>query len=307
MSPTKKFLGSIWDYVVLTLGTLLYCMSWDSFLIPNDIASGGLTGACAILQFATGIPVSYSFIVANVILLVGGFLILGKGFGFRTVFVIALSTILFKVLPTLPLLQSIPGQPLYISEKVLIPVIGGLIEAVGIAMIFHKGGSTGGTDIVALVVNKFWPTSPGKVFLYTDLFIIASILLIPGKSVQDMIYGYICMVTFSVTIDSLLLGSKSTVQVLVFSQNFDRIADYIIHEMDRGVTALNAVGWFTREDKKVLLILIRKAQLPQLTRAIKAIDKSAFVSVSSASSVYGEGFEEMKTGLSRSKKSPDKQ
>ena len=155
---------------------------------------------------------------------------------------------------------------------------------------------------MALIVNKFWPVSPGKVFFFVDLFIIASILLVPGKNFQDMIYGYIAMVTFSVGIDYMLLGSKSTVQILVFSQQYQKIADYIIKDMDRGVTALNAIGWYTKEEKKVLLILVRKSQLPMLTKAIKSIDRKAFVSVSPASGVYGEGFEEIKTGLNRKRK-----
>jgi uncharacterized membrane-anchored protein YitT (DUF2179 family) len=279
-------------------------MAWDSFMIPNNIASGGLTGACTILQFATAgrIPVPYSFVIANSILLLLGSLALGKGFGFKTIYAIALSTVLFKILPNFDFLKSIPGEFLYVDEKVLIPVIGGLLEAVGIGFIFKKGGSTGGTDIIALLINKFWPVSPGQVYLCTDLFIIASILLVPGKTVQDMIYGYISMITFSLMVDYVLLGSKSSVQILVFSQKYSEIADYIINNMDRGVTAINAVGWYTKESKKVLLILVRKSQLPMLSKAIKDIDHNAFVSVSPASGVYGEGFEEIKTGIHRKKK-----
>jgi len=279
-------------------------MAWDSFMIANNIASGGLTGGCAIVQFATNgaIPVEYSFILANALLLLVGFLVLGKGFGFKTIYVIALPTFLFHFLPGLDFLKSLPGRPLYVDEKVLIPIIGGVLEAVGVGMIFIKGGSTGGTDVLALIINKFWPVSPGKVYVCTDIFIIASILLVPGKTFQDMIYGYIAMVTFSVGIDYVLLGNKSTVQILVFSHKYSEIADYIIKEMDRGVTALDAIGWYTKEERKVLLILVRKAQLPMITKAIKNIDHKAFVSISPASGVYGEGFEEIKTGISRKKK-----
>jgi uncharacterized membrane-anchored protein YitT (DUF2179 family) len=304
---TKMITKTLWDYFAVSFGTLLYCMAWDAFLIPNNIASGGLTGACTIVQFATNgaIPVAYSFISVNTLLLLIGFLVMGRGFGFKTIYCIALSTILFRFLPAFDFLKAIPGEPLFVDEKVLIPIIGGILEAVGVGIIFIKGGSTGGTDILALIVNKFWPISPGKVFLFVDLFIIASILLVPGKTFQDMIYGYIAMVTFSVGIDYMLLGSKSTVQILVFSQQYQQIADYIIKEMDRGVTALNAVGWYTKEEKKVLLILVRKSQLPMLTKAIKNIDKKAFVSISPASGVYGEGFEEIKTGINRKKKNTE--
>ena len=297
----KKIFGHIREYLIISLGTLVYCMAWESFLIPNNIANGGLTGLCTIIQFATNglIPVSYSFIVANVLLLCLAFIILGKGAGIKTIYCILLSTVLFAVLPEFTFLKSIPGQPLYISEKVLIPLIGGLLEAFGIGLILHYGGSTGGTDIVALIVNKFWPVSLGKSYFYMDIFIIASILFLPGKSVQDMIYGYIAMITFSYMVDFMLLGRKSTVQVLIFSEKYEKIADYIIKSMDRGVTALKSVGWYTKQDKNVLLVLVRKTQLSDLTRVVKELDKNAFMSISPASGVYGEGFEEIKTGFTK--------
>lgn len=295
----RKLFETLKEYIILSFGTLMYCLAWESFLIPNNVASGGLTGLCTIIQFATQgfIPVSYSFIVLNVILLAIAFFVLGRGFGFKTIYCILLSAILFEVLPQFTFLKSIPGEPLYINEKVLIPLIGGLMEAVGIGIIIHYGGSTGGTDIVALIVNKFWPVSPGKTYLYTDLFIISSIIFLPGKTVQDMVYGYIAMVTFSYMVDFVLLGRKSTVQVLIFSQHYDKIADYIMKDMDRGVTAIKSIGWYTKQDKSVLLVLVRKTQLAELTKAVKTLDKNAFISVSPASSVYGEGFEEIKTGV----------
>ncbi|MGP1610335.1 MAG: YitT family protein [Candidatus Cryptobacteroides sp.] len=298
---TDKSITCFKEYLILSFGTLIYCMAWVCFMIPNNIASGGLTGMCTILQFATngGIPVAYSFIIANVILLIIAFIVLGKGVGFKTIYCILLSTLFFEFLPRFAFLESIPGQPLYISEKVLVPIIGGLMEAVGIGFILHYGGSTGGTDIIALIVNKFWPVSLGKAYFYMDIFIIASILLIPGKTVQDMVYGYIAMITFSLMVDFVLLGRKSTVQVLIFSQKYDRIADYIIEKMDRGVTVLKSVGWYTKQEKDVLLVLVRKTQLSSLTKVVKEIDKNAFVSVSPASSVYGEGFEEIKAGVSK--------
>ena len=184
----------------------------------------------------------------------------------------------------------------------MIPIVGGLLEAVGVGLIFQRGGSTGGTDIAALVLNKFWPISPGKVYLYSDIFIIASVLLIPGKTFEDMIYGYLAMITFSFMLDFVLLGSKSTVQVLVFTQKYEEMADYMMAKLHRGVTALKAVGWYTKQDKNVLLIVARKSQMPELSKAIKHIDDKAFVSVSPASSVYGEGFDQLKTGIEKKKK-----
>ena len=300
----RKILPVLWDYVILTIGSLIYVVSWTSFLIPNGIASGGLTGACTIIEMATGgvIPVAWSFPVLNALLIILATLILGKGFGFRTIFVILVSTVLFDLMPKVDALISLPGHPLYLGESILVPIIGGLLEAMGIGLVLSRGGSAGGTDIFAVIINKFWPISPGRVYLYFDLVIIASVLLIPGKTFQDMIYGYIAMISFSLAVDYVLLGRKSSVQVLIFSDRYAEIADYIIHVMDRGVTAINAVGWYTQTDRKVLLVLVRKTQLHLVTKAVKGVDPKAFISVSPASDVYGEGFEEIKTGIDRKKK-----
>ena len=303
MTKTNKVLNVIWDYFLISFGTLLYCMAWCSFLIPNGISAGGLTGACTILQFATNgaIPVANSFFVMNVILLIMGVMVLGNAFGLKTVYSILLSSLLLKVLPDYHFLEATQGNFLFIDNKLLIPVVGGLIEAVGVGIIFSHGGSTGGTDVIALIINKYWPLSPGKVYLYTDLFIIASILLVPGKSFQDMIYGYITMITFSTMLDFVLMGSKSTVQVLVFSDKSNELADHIMKNLNRGVTALKSIGCYTGKEKDVLLVIVRKSQISQLSKVIKKVDTKAFVSVAPASSVYGEGFDELKTGVVRKK------
>ncbi len=299
MEGKKKIMKTVGDYLMLSLGTLLYCMAWDFFLIPNDFTSGGLTGLCTILQFATlgRIPVAYSFIIANTFLVTVGTLILGKGFGFRTIYCIALSTLFFRFLPELEFLYSVPGNVLYIDSRLLIAIIAGGLEAVGLCTVFLYGGSTGGSDIIALVLNKYWPVSVGKVFLVTDTFIIASVLLTPGHNVNDMVYGYVVMVMSAYILDYLMLGRQSSVQVMIFSDKQDTIAGYIMNEMERGVTAIKARGCYTGKDRDVLLVVVRKSELRSVTKAIKALDKNAFVSVVSAANVYGEGFEEIKTGM----------
>ena len=295
----SSFLSILDDYVVITIGVLFYTFAWADMLIPNGIASGGLTGACTILNFATGIPVYLSYIVINGLLILLGTLILGKGFGFKTLYAIGLSTLGLDFLAGMEFLH------VFFDNKLLLVIVAAIIESIGITCILARGGSTGGTDIVALIVNKFWPVSLGKVFLAVDVFIIASILLIPGKTVEDMVYGDVAMVIFSVFVDWVLLGRNSTWQIMVFSNKYKEIADTVIHDLNRGVTALDAQGWYSGEHKKVLLIMVRKPELHTITKTVKEIDPTAFVTVSSASTVYGEGFDEMKTGinLKRKKKS----
>jgi uncharacterized membrane-anchored protein YitT (DUF2179 family) len=283
-------------------------MAWTSFLIPNNLASGGLTGLTTILEYATNgrIPMDFTYALLNIVLLIAGFLFLGKAFGFKTIYVIALSSFLFWLLPKYcPDLVVVDPN----LDKIMLVLIGGAMESIGIGMILLRGGSTGGTDIVAMILNKYWPISPGKVYLYSDIFIVSSLLLVPvdqGGGLVNMIYAYVVMLTFSFGVDYVLLGNKSSVQLLVFSKKYKEIADHIIYDVQRGVTALQSVGWYSQQESKVLLIILRKYQMNEVINEIKRIDKDAFVSVSSANSVDGEGFEEIKTGIGIKKKKLDK-
>ena len=288
---TSNLLTTIWDYFLMTVGSLIFVMAWTSFLIPNGLASGGLTGLCTIIQYGTGIPVGWTYPTINIILLILGFLSLGKAFGVKTIYVIVLTSVLFEVMPKFPQLE------VYIDEKFFVALVGSAMESVGIGLVLLRGGSTGGTDIVAMMINKYWPVSPGRVYLFTDIFIISSLLFIPDKGLVDVIYASVVMIGFSIGVDFVLLGNKSSVQILVFSSKYEQIADHIINEVRRGVTALQSVGWYSQKESKVLLIIARKHQMNDVVNAVKAIDKNAFISVSTAKSVYGEGFEEVKSGL----------
>ena len=294
---TNKILSTLWDYFLMTVGSVIFCMAWTSFLIPNGLSSGGLTGFCTIIQYGTGLPVGISYPVLNFLLLLLGFLVLGKGFGVKTIYVIILSSVLFSILPNFDGEVWPLNLRVHIDNKLLVVMVGALMESVGIGLVMLRGGSTGGTDIVAMMINKYWPISPGKVYLYSDLFIIASLLLVPGKTIEDLMYAYLLMLGFSFGIDYVLLGNKSSVQILVFSSKYEQIADHIINNVRRGVTALQSVGWYSQKDSKVLLIVARKHQMNEVVNEIKAIDKQAFISVSTAMSVFGEGFEEVKTGF----------
>ena len=287
----NKVMSVLWDYFLMTVGSVIFCMAWTSFVIPNGVASGGLTGLCTIIQYGTGIPIGWTYPVLNVLLLVLGFLALGKGFGVKTIYVIALTSLLFDILPQFPQLEVM------MDEKLLVALVGGAMEAIGIGIVLQRGGSTGGTDIIAMLINKYWPVSPGKVYLYTDIFIISSLLLVPGKGLVDMIYAYVMMLGFSFGVDYVLLGNKSSIQILVFSSKYQEIADHMINNVQRGVTALQSVGWYSQVESKVLLIIARKNQMNEIVNEVKNIDKKAFISVSTTMSVYGEGFEEVKTGL----------
>ena len=296
---SNKILNVIWDYFLMTVGSAIFCMAWTSFIIPNGLASGGLTGLCTIIQYGTGIPVGITYPILNILLLILGVLSLGRAFGVKTIYVIALTSLLFDLLPQFPQLEVL------MNEKLLVALVGAGMESVGIGLVLLRGGSTGGTDILAMMINKYWPVSPGKVYLYSDIFIITMLMFVPDKGLVDMIYAFVLMLGFSFGVDYVLLGNKSSVQILVFSSRYQEIADHMINEVHRGVTALQSVGWYSQQESKVLLIVARKHQMNEVVNEVKKIDKRAFISISTAMSVFGEGFEEVKTGL-KVKKDKDK-
>ena len=297
----NKVLNLLWDYFLMTVGSVIFCMAWTSIIIPTGLASGGLTGLCTIIEYATNgaIPMGIPYWIMNIGLLIIGFMSLGRAFGIKTIYVIILTSILFNVLPEFESLKYYGFVEN--DEKLLAALIGAAMEAVGLGLVLLRGGSSGGTDIVAMIINKYWPVSPGRVYLYTDIFIIASLFLLPDKGLIDVVYAYIIMLGFSFGIDFVLLGNKSSVQILVFSSKYQEIADHMIHVMHRGVTALQSVGWYSQQESKVLLIVSRKHQMNEVIKEVKSIDPKAFVSVSTAMSVFGEGFEEAKTGINLKK------
>ena len=304
MDTKKKILIGIFDYIVITIGVVLFVMAWQSFLLPNNMIDGGLTGASALLAMVTGISVDIWYFGINVLLLILAWIILGQSFGIKTIYAILLSTALFRLLgdESMRFLWSVEGQPLYVGDGILVPIIGGLLEAVGLALIILRGGSTGGTDILALIVNKFWPITIGRFYLFADFVVITLLIFVPGHCFTDVVYGYITMGVCAYVLDLIMLGKDSTVQVIIFSNEYEKIGNYINQEMERGVTALKAIGWYTREDRRVLMVMLRKTELPILVKAVKDIDPKAFVTVVPANNVYGEGFDQMKTGIVKKKK-----
>ncbi len=305
---SKKVQRLIWEYIVLTLACFIFGMAWEGFMIPNGMSAGGMMGLCTVIQYATGgvIPAQYSYFAINAALIIIAVLAMGIGFGFKTIYCIVVSSVAMGILQNAEWLHCIPGEFFFVRETVLIPIIAGVLEAVGIGLVLRYGGSTGGTDIIALMVNKYWPVSLSTAFLVSDLIVVALLLFIPDKSFADMVYGIVEIVIFSLMIDIVVSGKRSSYQLMVFSERYAEIADHINKVMDRGVTVLYAQGWYTKQDKKVLLILIGQKELSSLSRVIKEVDPRAFMSVSPTNNVYGEGFEEIKAGVrTKKKKSAD--
>lgn len=294
----KRVILVLKEYILITLGLLCYTAAWDIFIIPHGMVGGGVSGIGALIYYAVGFPVSYSYFIINIVLLLIALKILGKGFGFKTVFAVVMASVFFKILP-----EVIPEafiQEIAISNgKLLSAIFGGALSGVGIALTFSQGGSTGGTDIVALMITKYRNVSPGKIILYLDIVIIASSVLLPndlsvGMKFANVIYGYMVTALCSSTLDILLSGMKQSIQMFIFSKNYAVIADRITTEMRRGVTVLDGQGWFSKQTGKVLLVIARKSEMNLIYRIIKEEDKDAFMSEGSVRGVYGQGFDRIK-------------
>lgn len=285
-----NLLKNLKSYGIITFGVFLYCFSWCAFIIPKGISGGGVTGVASLVYYATGFPISYTYFVVNIALIILGTIVLGKGFGAKTIYGILCATIMLKILPEIEWVNTLSD----IDDNFLNALIGGTISAFGIAAIFQQGGSTGGTDIIALIVAKYREISPGKVFMYCDLIIIGCIYFLPERTLADVIYGYVQMVSFSYMVDVLLVGEKQSVQILIFTKKYEEMANMISRDLNRGVTALNSIGWYSQKESKVLVVIARKQQLPEISSAIMELDNQAFISVCSAMSVYGNGFDSVK-------------
>ena len=305
MEAGKKKYYLVNDFIILTVACFIFAFAWEAFMIPNGMSAGGMMGLCTVVQYATGglIQAQYSYFAINALLIIIAVIAMGIGFGFKTIYCIVMSSLAMEIVASIPAIHSVAGEFFFVKETLLIPIIAGLLEAIGLGLVLRYGASTGGTDIIALMINKYWPVSLSKVFLISDLIIVSALLFLPDKSFTDMVYGLVEIITFSAIIDYVVGGDKSSYQLLVFSDRYADIADHIISNMNRGVTVLSAQGWYTKQDKNVLLILLNRKQLPGLTKVIKEVDPKAFMSVSSTNNVYGEGFEEIKTGLKLKNKS----
>lgn len=284
MSPKLKL--AIKDYVIITLGLLLFSLGWVFFLIPSEITGGGSSGVAAVVYFATEIPVSITFLGINAILVAIAIKILGANFGMKTIYSILVLAFFFA------LFQSMVNGPI-VDDRFLSAVLGGMTGGIGLGVIFSRGGSTGGTDIFAMIINKYRNISPGRVILYSDVVIIASSYFV-FQSPEKLVYGYVAMWVFSYSLDSFLSGANRSAQMFIVSREYEKIANYINKGAIRGVTIIEGTGWYTRENTKIIMSVVRKKETGHIFRKIKEIDPDAFITMASVMGVYGKGFDRLK-------------
>ncbi len=285
------------DYMTITLGLILCSGSIVLFLMPYELTSGGLTGFALIIYYATQglIPVHITFFVVNFILLGFALKILGAKFLMKTIYgwiVMSALLWLFQAVLEDPETGKLP-KLLGEGQEFMATVVGSGILGFSIGLVFSRGGSTGGTDIISWIVNKYKNVSLGRMMMYCDIVIISSCYFVFHDWTR-VLFGYCILFIMSMVIDYVINSSRQSVQFLIFSKESDKVAEAISTNIGRGVTLLHGTGWYTKTDMDVVVVIAKKTQNFDLFRTVKAVDPDAFISQTNVVGVYGEGFDQLK-------------
>ena len=278
------------EYGLMSLGMLLYSFGWIGCILPVDGTGGGAAGLSLVLfnamQDLFGIPVQIGtmvFIINAILLLIAGFIV-GWNFGIKTIFSVAVLSVAMNFWQTV-----LPGGDFLHLERLLAVILGGILAGLGIALCFSQGGSTGGTDIVAMIINRYRTISYGKILIYSDFVIIGSSMLV-GYQIDTVIYGYVMTAVVGYTVDMIMAGNQQSSQVFIFTHDYEKMAGAIIESAHRGVTLLDSVGGYSHEKSKVVLVVCRKRETSTILKLAQSVDPEAFISVGSVMGVYGKGF-----------------
>ncbi len=297
------------DYIGITFGVCLYAFAFTLFLLPYEIVTGGVTGLSAVIYYATGFPIQNTYLIINIALLVVGLKVLGWKFLMKTIYAIIL---LYFALWFAQRVMPMDATGHYVKilgegQDFMSLLIGCTLTGSALAIVFLSNGSTGGTDIIAASVNKYYSFSLGQVLLAIDLCIIGSCMFFPqfGDTLgrlHKVMFGLCTMVVENFMLDHVMNVRRESVQFMIFSKKSKEIADAIGTQLGRGITILDGHGWYTGQDMKVLCILARKRESTPIFRLIKIIDPDAFVSQSAVIGVYGEGFDHVKIKVQKKDK-----
>lgn len=292
------------DYLSITLGLIMYAIGFTFFQLPYQITTGGVAGLGAVIFYTTGFPVQFTYFGVNIFLLIVAVKVLGWKFCIKTIyavfmltFLLGLAQSLLEALPTLTdeaYLLSGQGLPQLVGDQAFMAcVMGAALEGIGLGIVFLNNGSTGGTDIIASIVNKYRDVTLGQMMMFCDIVIITSSIFTPVGSFQKLLFGYCTLIISNLLLDFVMDRGRQSVQFLIFSRQYDEIAA-AISSTGRGVTVLDGQGWYTKNERKVLVVLAKKRESTNIFRIIKHIDPNAFVSQSKVIGVFGEGFDKIK-------------
>lgn len=303
------------DYVVITVGLIMYSVGFTCFQLPYEITTGGLAGAGAVIFYATGFPVQYTFFIVNIILLAIAVKVLGWRFCVKTIYAVFALTFFLGLAQEVMIqlaaqhpdwfgaVNPRSGLPQVVKDNIFMScILGAAIDGVGIGIVFLSNGSTGGTDIIASIINKYKDVTLGQMMMLCDLIIITSSIFTPTGSLDKLLYGYCTLIITNLLLDYVVDSGRQSVQFFIFSQKYDEIAA-AINATHRGVTVLNGQGWYTKQDRKVLVVMAKKRESTNIFRIIQNIDPAAFVSQSKVIGVFGEGFDRIKVKADKKQQS----
>ena len=276
----QAVVGTVLEYVWMIFGMFIYSFGWLACIMPANTLGGGAAGLSLLFYHITGLPIGMLTLIVNGVLLLIGGTIVGWNFGMKTIFCIAMLSVTMSVLQPLLAAVTPAGQTLFaldpVSDRILLVILGGIIAGIGIAICFRQGGSTGGTDIIAMIVNTM---------------IILSSLFVGDMGVDSVIYGFVVTAVLGYTVDVIQAGNQQSSQIFVFTRRYEAMADQIIATTRHSATILDATGWHSKEDIKVVVVVCRKRETSQLLKLVRGVDGDAFISVGSVMGVYGKGFE----------------
>lgn len=285
----SKIIRNTRDYFFITFGMALYAFGFCGFILPEKVVIGGVAGIGTIVYLVTGIPVAITQYALNLVLLAIAYKIVGKRFVLGTIFGCTMMAIFVGLFQ--PLLAG--G---FLNEPVMNVVIGGVMSGFGVGITFTHNGSSGGTDIIAAMVSKYTNVSVGRTMLYVDVMIISSSFFVTHK-VETVVYGLVVLFLTSYVVDMIINTNRQAVQFTIFSKKWQQIATAINNEAKRGCTVLSGMGWYSKKEVKVLLVMCRKIESVNISRIIKSIDPDAFTTQANVNGVYGQGFDELKVRM----------
>ena len=294
MKPTlsitsrQLMLREMHDYLMIALGMFFYAIGWTVFLLPNDITTGGVPGIASIVYWATGINVQYTYFAINGGLLIASLIVLGWKFSVKTIFAVQVMTTI------LPIIQSATSNLHLLQDQPFMAcVIGASFCGSGIGIAFSANGSSGGTDIIAAIINKYRDMTLGRVILMSDMIIISSSYFVLHDW-EKVVYGFATLYISSFVLDQVVNSARQSVQFFIISKRYEEIGHRINKDLHRGVTVIDGTGMYTGLGVKMMFVLAKKRESTTIFRLIKDIDPEAFVSQSAVIGVYGEGFDHIK-------------
>lgn len=271
------------DYLGITAGSFLIALALTVFLVPNRIAAGGVSGLATVIYYITSFPIGITMLVINIPLFMAGIKIMGMTFGIRTIYGIVSLSVFTDLLQ--------PHMTALTDDLLLASIYGGVIGGIGLGIVFRSRGTTGGTDLIASLLNYFTGITVGEGLLMADGVVVALAGIFFNMEVA--LYAAVTIFITSQTIDVVQEGLNFKKGVLIISEKADEINQMVVNDLNRGITEFEAKGGYTGDSKQVLLCVISRSEVSELKKEIAAIDKEAFVIISNVHEVLGEGFTEI--------------